>query len=74
MSVICRLEKHDFEVGGDALYVGGELDGSAPRPLDAHNPRRSLQELCLFHRQFPGAIITQGHDPSFYARIEQVYR
>jgi N-acyl homoserine lactone hydrolase len=76
MSIVCRLEEHDFVIGGDAMYVAGQLDGSVPgppRPQDAHNLRRSLQELRLFHTQFPGAVITPGHDPDFYARIEQRY-
>ena len=40
-----------------------------PRPFDAHMMRRSVQELRLFHAQFPGATITPGHDPDFYARL-----
>jgi N-acyl homoserine lactone hydrolase len=77
MSVICRLETRDFVIGGDAMYVEGQLDGSdppSPRPQDAHNARRSLQELRLFRRQFPDAVITPGHDPDFYGRIEQRYQ
>jgi glyoxylase-like metal-dependent hydrolase (beta-lactamase superfamily II) len=76
ISVICRLEKHDFVIGGDAMYVAGQLDGSdppPPRPQDDHNARRSLQELRLFHHQFPDAVITPGHDPDFYSRIERRY-
>ncbi|HEX5983902.1 MAG TPA: MBL fold metallo-hydrolase, partial [Solirubrobacterales bacterium] len=76
MAVICRLAKRDFVIGGDCLYLLAQLDGSEPgppRPFDAHNLRRSLQELRLFHRQFPDAVITPGHDPDFYARIEQRY-
>ncbi|OJU86163.1 MAG: hypothetical protein BGO11_01135 [Solirubrobacterales bacterium 70-9] len=71
-SVICRLAGDDFVIGGDAMYMAGQLDGSEPlppRPFDAHMLRRSLQELRLFHAQFPGAVITPGHDPDFYARI-----
>jgi N-acyl homoserine lactone hydrolase len=76
MSVICRLAERDFVIGGDAMYLAGQLDGSEPpppRPADAHNFRRSLQELRLFHSQFPDAVITPGHDPDFYARLEQRY-
>src|SRR5262249_40002890 len=61
MSVVCRLSKRDFVIGGDAMYTLGQLEGSAPlppRPQDAHNYRRSLQELRLFHSQFPDAVIT----------------
>lgn len=76
MGVICRLGKHDFVIGGDCVYLLDQLDGSAPgppRPQDAHNLRRSLQELRLFRSHFPDAVITPGHDPDFYARVEQRY-
>jgi glyoxylase-like metal-dependent hydrolase (beta-lactamase superfamily II) len=76
MSVIARLKERDFVIGGDAVYTEGQLDGSAPlapQPFDAHNHRRSLQELKLFKREFPDAIVTPGHDPDFYARLESRY-
>lgn len=76
VSVICRLRERDFVIGGDATYYYDQLLGRAappPRPADAHNFRRSLQELKLFRSQFPDAIITPGHDPDFYARLEQRY-
>jgi len=76
VSVICRLAQRDFVIGGDAMYVAGQLDGTVPpppRPEDAHNLRRSLQELRLFRSQFPDAVITPGHDPEFYSRIEPRY-
>jgi N-acyl homoserine lactone hydrolase len=75
-SVICRLGADDFVIGGDAVYMQGQLAGSeplAPRPFDAHNLRRSVQELRLFHSQFPSAVITPGHDPDFYSRIAPRY-
>jgi glyoxylase-like metal-dependent hydrolase (beta-lactamase superfamily II) len=76
MSVIAHLAKHDFVIGGDATYTQGQLDGSAPpapRPFDAHNYRRSLQELKLFRREYPDAIVTPGHDPDFYAGLSARY-
>ena len=76
MSVIAHLGERDFVIGGDATYTQGQLDGSAPlapRPFDAHNYRRSLQELKLFKREFPNAIVTPGHDPGFYERLESRY-
>ncbi len=76
ISVVCRLKQDDFVIGGDATYMVGQLAGDAPlppRPFDAHNFRRSLQELRLFRKQFPGATITPGHDPDFYARIDSRY-
>ncbi len=77
MSVIARLSERDFVIGGDATYTQGQLDGDAPlapRPFDAHNYRRSLQELKLFRREFPNAIVTPGHDPSFYEQLGDRYR
>jgi N-acyl homoserine lactone hydrolase len=76
MSVIAHLGPRDFVIGGDAVYTMGQLEGSAPlapRPFDAHNYRRSLQELRLFHREFPDAIVTPGHDLDFYERLEPRY-
>jgi len=76
ISVVCRLSQSDFVIGGDAMYMAAQLDGSAPgppRPFDAHNFRRSLQELRLFRAQSPDATITPGHDPEFYSRIEPRY-
>lgn len=76
ISVIARLRERDFVIGGDAAYTRGQLDGSAPlapRPFDAHNYRRSLQELKLFRREFPNAIVTPGHDPEFYDQLEARY-
>jgi len=71
-SVICRLADDDFVIGGDVVYMLDQLEGREPlppRPFDAHMMRRSVQELRLFHAQFPDATITPGHDPDFYARI-----
>jgi glyoxylase-like metal-dependent hydrolase (beta-lactamase superfamily II) len=76
MSVICRLEQDDFVIGGDAMYMATQLDGDTalpPRPFDAHNFRRSLQELRLFHNQFPNAVITPGHDPVFFEQLNSRY-
>lgn len=76
ISVIARLAERDFVIGGDTVYMLSQLEGTdpdPPRPQDAHNFRRSLQELRLFRRQFPDVTITPGHDPDFYARIEPRY-
>jgi N-acyl homoserine lactone hydrolase len=74
-AVICRLRERDFVIAGDAIYTDRQLeDGSLPpRPLDLHQSRRSLQELRLFRREFPHAVITPGHDPSFYAQLDARY-
>jgi N-acyl homoserine lactone hydrolase len=76
MCVVCRLRERDFVIGGDVVYTQGQLDGTAPpppRPVDAHNWRRSLQEVKLYRSQFPDAVVTPGHDPDFYASLESRY-
>jgi len=76
MSLVCRLKQRDFVIGGDATYTSGQLAGTAPpapRPFDAHNYRRSLQELRLFAREYPDAVVTPGHDPEFFAKLEPRY-
>lgn len=76
MCVIAHLRDRDFVIGGDAVYMHRQLTGDAPlppRPFDAHNYRRSLQELKLFHREFPQALITPGHDAPFYEQLEARY-
>jgi N-acyl homoserine lactone hydrolase len=76
ISVIAHLAERDFVIGGDVVYTEGQLDGSAPlapRPFDAHNYRRSLQELKLFRGEYPNAIVTPGHDPGFYEKLGDRY-
>lgn len=75
MSVVARLKQRDFVIGGDAVYMERQLEDAPPppRPVDFHNWRRSLQELKLFRRQFPDGIITPGHDPGFYERLDEKY-
>jgi glyoxylase-like metal-dependent hydrolase (beta-lactamase superfamily II) len=76
MSVVARLKERDFVIGGDATYASAQLTGEAPpapRPFDAHNYRRSLQELRLFSREYPDAIVTPGHDPEFFAALDARY-
>lgn len=75
MSVILRLPRRDFVVGGDLVYTFNQLTGGPPqpRPYDEHNWRRSLKELQLFHRQYPYALITPGHDIGFYEKLEDRY-
>ncbi len=75
MSVIARLRERDFLIGGDAVYTFRQLEGGPPppRPFDAHNWRRSLQEIKLFRSQFPHAIVTPGHDVSFYEQLGPRY-
>src|SRR5260221_5071945 len=77
ISAMAHLAERDFVIGGDATYTERQLQGSAPlapRPFDAHNYRRSLQELKLFRSEFPNAIVTPGHDPSFYEKLGERYQ
>lgn len=74
--VIARLREREFVIGGDVAYTKRQLDeGKPPQPApqDAHNLRRSLQELRLFVREYPDAIVTPGHDAAFYASLEERY-
>jgi N-acyl homoserine lactone hydrolase len=75
MCVVARLDERDFVIGGDVVYTFRQLEGAPPppRPFDAHNWRRSLQELKRFRSQFPQAVVTPGHDPSFYEQLEDRY-
>ncbi len=76
MCVIAHLRDRDFVIGGDVVYTLAQLTDEAPlppRPFDAHNYRRSLQELRLLHGQFPDVTITPGHDPAFYEQLEARY-
>jgi N-acyl homoserine lactone hydrolase len=76
MCVVARLKEREFVIGGDAVYTYRQLEGGAappPRPFDRHNWRRSLQELKLFRGQFPHAVITPGHDLSFYEQLDERY-
>jgi glyoxylase-like metal-dependent hydrolase (beta-lactamase superfamily II) len=74
-SVIARLRDRDFVIAGDAIYTRGQLDDAPepPRPLDRHTWRRSRQELALFARQYPQAVIVPGHDAEHWATLETRY-
>ncbi len=65
MCVLARLEDRDFVIAGDAVYTVRQLEGGPgqPRPQDPHLWRRSLQELQLFHREYPQAVIVAGPRP-----------
>jgi glyoxylase-like metal-dependent hydrolase (beta-lactamase superfamily II) len=74
-SVICRLRDRDLVIAGDAVYTIRQLEGGPgqPRPHAPHLWRRSLQELQLFHRQYPQAVIVPGHDPEHWATLDSRY-
>ena len=73
--VIARLAERDFVIAGDAVYTLRQLEGGPeqPRPHDPHLWRRSLQELQLFHRTYPQAVIVAGHDPEQWSALEARY-
>lgn len=75
MSVILRLPRRDFIAAGDAIFTFRQLEGGAEpaRPLDPHSWRRSVQELRLFHREYPYAVIVPGHDPEFFPQLDERY-
>ncbi len=75
MCVILRLKDRDFVIAGDAVYTVNQLEGGPgqPRPADPHLWRRSLQELRLFHREYPQAVIVAGHDPKQWSELESKY-
>jgi glyoxylase-like metal-dependent hydrolase (beta-lactamase superfamily II) len=76
MSVVVRLKDRDMVIAGDAIYAEDQLEPRADLPgrmFDAHRYRRSLQELRLFHTQYPDAVITPGHDAAFYENAPQKY-
>jgi glyoxylase-like metal-dependent hydrolase (beta-lactamase superfamily II) len=75
MCVLARLRDRDFVIAGDAVYTVRQLEGGPepPRPQDAHLWRRSLQELQLFRRAYPQAVIVAGHDPEQWPTLEAKY-
>jgi glyoxylase-like metal-dependent hydrolase (beta-lactamase superfamily II) len=74
-SVICHLRDRDFLIVGDAVYTCGQLDDAPepPRPVDRRLWKRSLQELRLFRRQYPQAVVVPSHDPELWERLEKRY-
>jgi N-acyl homoserine lactone hydrolase len=75
LSVILRLPRRDFVVAGDAIFTWRQLEGG-PEPAkihDLHNWHRSLRELQHYHRAYPYAIIVPGHDPEFWAKLDDRY-
>ncbi len=75
MSLICRLRDRDLVIAGDAVYTLGQLGDAAPppRPEDPHTWRRSQQELKLFRRQYPQAVIIPSHDHELWETLEDRY-
>src|SRR6185295_15218657 len=74
-SVIARLGDRDFVIAGDAIYTHRQLDDAPEplRPVDRHTWRRSRQELSLFQRSYPQAVIVPGHDPEHWRGLDAKY-
>lgn len=75
-SVIVRLKDDDMVISGDAIYLENQLEPGSDLPgktTDRHNFKRSLQELRLFHSQYPNAVITPGHDKDFYENAPEKF-
>ena len=74
-SVIAHLRDRDFVIAGDAIYTYGQLGDAPepPRPLDRHTWRRSRQELALFHRSYPQAMIVPATTRSTGGRWDPKY-
>jgi N-acyl homoserine lactone hydrolase len=74
-SVICRLRDRDLVIAGDAIYTLAQLGDAPgpPRPFDPHTFNRSLQELRLFARQYPQAVIVPGHDREVWPTLAERY-
>jgi N-acyl homoserine lactone hydrolase len=73
--VIARLAKRDFVIAGDAVYTVRQLEGGPEpaRPVDPHTWKRSLQELQLFRREYPDALIVPSHDRELWQRLDERY-
>ena len=76
--VIARLKDREFVIGGDCVYTTRQLEEERapmpPAPVDGHRFRRSLQELKLFRREFPDAIITPGPRPGVLRAARRALR
>lgn len=75
-SVILRLKERDMVIAGDALFREAQLEPRADLPglmYDEHQYKRSLQEIRLFRREYPDAVITAGHDAAFYENAPDIW-
>ena len=75
MAVIARLSQRDFVSAGDTVYTMRQLAGGAPpaRVDDEQTWKRSVQELQLFRREYPDAVIVPSHDPDVIESLQERY-
>ena len=74
-SVILRLPRRDFVIGGDVSYTWRQLQGG-PEPWkvdDRHSWRRSRKELWAYHEAYPYAVILPGHDQALWEKLDARY-
>jgi N-acyl homoserine lactone hydrolase len=75
MSVIARLPRRDFVITADVAYTWRQFQGG-PEPWrvqDRHNWRRSLKEMQAYRRAYEYALVVPGHDPEFWAKLDERY-
>jgi N-acyl homoserine lactone hydrolase len=75
MVVIARLSQRDFVIASDTVYTMRQLEGGAPpaRVSDEHTWKRSVQELQLFRREYPDAVIVPSHDVGVVESLDERY-
>lgn len=75
MSVFLRLPRRDFVIVADVAYTWRQLAGGPEpwRPADRHNWRRSLHEMQAYRKSYPYALVVPGHDPEFFAKLDERY-
>ena len=75
LAVIARLSQRDFVIASDTVYTMRQLEGGPepPRPVDEHTWKRSLQELQLFRREYPDAVIVPSHDAGVVESLDERY-
>jgi glyoxylase-like metal-dependent hydrolase (beta-lactamase superfamily II) len=74
-SVILRLKDREALLAGDAIYFLDTLEHER-RGLfvdDEHQWKRSMQEIQLYRRENPEALIIPSHDDQLWERLEPRY-
>jgi N-acyl homoserine lactone hydrolase len=75
-SVVLRLREREALLVGDAAYDRETIADRSREPFiqrDRHLFRRSAQEVRLFARENPGALVVPGHDAQFWPTLAALY-
>lgn len=74
-SVIVRLKQREALLTGDAIYFIDTLEHERRGMFldDEHTWRRSMQEVQLYRRENPDALIIPSHDGELWSRLEPRY-